>query len=68
MTYTGVLTVPGVESPPNGTLPLYDDNGVDLTLVRKMLRLPPEERLRYVQELVEEILTIWELNGTRPIR
>ncbi len=48
--------------------PVYDKNGVDRTLIRKMLRLPPEERLRYVQELVEDILQIWRLNGTRPLR
>jgi hypothetical protein len=50
------------------TEPVYDDKGVDLTLVRKMLRLSPEERLRYMQEVVEDILETWQLNGTRPLR
>jgi len=48
--------------------PVYDENGVDLTLVRKMLRLTPEERLRYMQEFVEDILETWQHNGTRPLR
>ena len=68
MTYTDVLIVPAAELTPTSAEPIYDDNGVDLTLVRKMLRLSPEERLRYVEELVEEILEVWELNGTRPVR
>jgi hypothetical protein len=68
MTYTGLPIVPEPELTPTSTDPIYDENGVDLTLVRKMLRLSPEERLRYVEEIVEEILDIWELNGTRPVR
>jgi hypothetical protein len=57
-----------VEPTPRGSERDFDDNGVDLTLVRKMLRRSPEERLRCVQEMVEEILEIWKLNGTRPVR
>lgn len=68
MTYTDLPIVPEPELTPSSIDPVYDENGVDLTLIRKMLRLSPEERLRYVEELVEEILDIWELNGTRPVR
>jgi len=46
----------------------HDANGVDRTLIRKMLLLTPEERLNYVEGYIEELVEIWELNGTRPIR
>ena len=47
---------------------VYDDNGVDRTQIRAMLRLTPEERLLVVQEFVESVLEIRELNEKRPIR
>jgi hypothetical protein len=47
---------------------LFDDNGVDLAQVRRMLALAPEERLRQMQEFVESILEIRELNEERPLR
>jgi hypothetical protein len=59
--------MPG-DAPTTPSEPVYDDQGVDLTLVRRMLRLTPEERLRYMQEVVEDIMETWELNGTRPLR
>jgi hypothetical protein len=46
----------------------HDANGVDRTLIRKMLRLTPEERLNYIEGYVEELTEVWELNGTRPVR
>jgi hypothetical protein len=45
-----------------------DDNGVDRTQIRAMLRLTPEERLLRVQEFVESLLAIRELNEERPVR
>ncbi len=40
----------------------YSDDGVDLTLIRWMLSLAPAQRLRYLQNHVNEILRIRELN------
>lgn len=48
--------------------PIYDERGVDRTLIREMLVLEPEERLRHMEAIVEDVLAIWELNGTRPVR
>ena len=45
-----------------------DENGVDRAQIRAMLRLTPEERLRYVEEFVESALEIRELNAPRPVR
>jgi hypothetical protein len=41
----------------------YSDDGVDLTLIRWMLSLTPEERLRFVNKRINEIIAIRELNG-----
>ena len=38
-----------VECPSKDELPTYSDDGVDLTLIRWMLSLPPIERLRTAQ-------------------
>lgn len=48
--------------------PDIDENGVDRAQIRAMLRLTPEERLRYVEEFVESALEIRELNAPRPVR
>ncbi len=48
--------------------PDIDANGVDRAQIRAMLRLTPEERLRYVEEFVEAALEIRELNAARPLR
>ena len=58
------------DSGPRGraTEPVFDQNGVDRTLIRRMLKLTPVQRLVYVQDLVEEMMEIWQLNGTRPLR
>ena len=57
-------------APPDDTpaAPDIDENGVDREQIRAMLRLTPEERLRYVEEFVESALEIRELNATRPVR
>ncbi len=48
--------------------PDIDADGVDRAQIRAMLALPPEERLRRVEEFVESALEIRELNETRPLR
>ena len=48
--------------------PDIDENGVDRAQIRAMLRLTPEERLRFVEEFVESALEIRELNAPRPLR
>ena len=48
--------------------PDIDQNGVDRAQIRAMLRLTPEERLRFVEEFVESALEIRELNAARPVR
>jgi hypothetical protein len=48
--------------------PDIDENGVDRAQIRAMLRLTPEERLRFVEEFVESALVIRELNAPRPVR
>jgi hypothetical protein len=57
-------------TPPDGTPapPDIDENGVDREQIRAMLRLTPEERLRFVEEFVESALEIRELNAARPVR
>jgi hypothetical protein len=44
-------------------LPDYSEDGVDLSLIRWMLSLTPAERLRFLEERVNEILAIRELNA-----
>lgn len=48
--------------------PDIDASGVDRAQIRAMLALSPEERLRRVQEFVEEALEIRDLNGAGPVR
>lgn len=48
--------------------PDIDANGVDRAQIRAMLALSPEERLRRVQEFVEDALEIRDLNGKGPVR
>ena len=57
-------------APPDDTpaAPDIDENGVDRAQIRAMLRLTPEERLRYVEEFVESALEIREFNAPRPVR
>jgi hypothetical protein len=50
------------DSPP---LPDYSSDGVDLSLIRWMLSLTPAERLRFLDERIDEILAIREWNARR---
>jgi hypothetical protein len=41
----------------------YSPDGVDLTLIRWMLSLTPAERLEFVEQRANEIISIRELNA-----
>lgn len=41
----------------------YNEEGVDLTLVRWMLSLTPEERLQFLNRRINDVLKLRELNG-----
>jgi hypothetical protein len=43
----------------------YSPAGVDLTLIRWMLSLTPAERLEFLEQHVNEIISIRELNAGR---
>lgn len=47
----------------DGKLDDYDGEGIDLTLIRWMLSLTPEERLRFLDKRINEIRAIQDLNG-----
>ncbi len=57
-----------VYHPDGGPGDVYDDNGVDLTQVRAMLDLTPEQRLRLVEGFAEDTLRVWARSGVRPVR
>jgi hypothetical protein len=54
---------PDLKADDAAPLPDYSEDGVDLTLIRWMLSLTPAERLRFLEERVNEIMTIRELNA-----
>jgi hypothetical protein len=41
----------------------YSPDGVDLTLIRWMLSLTPAERLKYLEQRVNDIISIRDLNA-----
>jgi hypothetical protein len=43
--------------------PCYSEDGVDLTLIRWMLSLTPAERLEFLEDRINDILTIREWNA-----
>ncbi len=43
----------------------YSADGVDLTLIRWMLSLTPAERLEFLEQHVNDIISIRELNAAR---
>ncbi len=51
------------EAETGGKLTDYDGDSVDLTLIRWMLSLTPEERLRFLDKRINEIRAIQDLNG-----
>jgi len=50
---------PATEAPQ----PEYSEDGIDLSLIRWMLSLTPRERLEFLEDRINDILTIRELNG-----
>lgn len=42
-----------MKADPEATLPIYDENGVDLTLIRWMLSLTPAERIATLQDHID---------------
>lgn len=46
------------DTPTADDLPTHSDDGVDLTLIRWMLSLTPEERLEYLEDHAQ---AMWEL-------
>jgi hypothetical protein len=49
-------------------MPEIDENGVDRSQIRALLRLTPVERLRRAEQFLEETMQVWEQNGIRPLR
>lgn len=43
--------------------PAFDDEGVDRSQIREMLKLSPSERLQRLEDLVDSILRVREANG-----
>ncbi len=56
-----MLVVMAPEDP--DSLTDYSPDGVDLTLIRWMLSLTPAERLEYLEQRVNDIISIRELNA-----
>ena len=54
------MAAPAISEPPALD---YDENGVDLSLIRDMLARTLAERLQLLQESVNSILRILELNA-----
>ena len=47
------------------TEPDYNEDGVDLSLIRLMLALTPAERLQVLEQHLNDVLTLRELNAHR---
>jgi hypothetical protein len=48
---------------PSSAQPIYNEDGVDLTLIRWMLSLSVAQRVEYVQGVVESLEEIRRLNA-----
>ncbi|HWQ53097.1 MAG TPA: hypothetical protein VN442_05395 [Bryobacteraceae bacterium] len=55
--------VTGQDAHDRAPAPEYSEDGVDLSLVRWMLSLTPLERLRFLEERINDILEIRERNA-----
>lgn len=63
-----MINKPSLDPPPDDATPeqpMHSEDGVDLTLVRRMLSLTPAERLQVLQQSVESILSLRELRSPR---
>jgi hypothetical protein len=54
----------GRPRPPREKHPTHSEDGVDLTLIRWMLRLTPAERLQVLQRNIRSIIKLREKIGT----
>ena len=53
----------GMEQGQPAPAPEYSEDGVDVSLIRWMLSLTPRERIEFLQERINDILSVRELNG-----
>ena len=56
------MTDPNV-NPESAPLPDYNDDGIDLTVIRWMLSLTPAERLKFLEERIADVAAIRALNA-----
>ena len=54
------IVIPGSDAPDDIRESLVSVDGTDLTLIRWMLRMTPEQRMTYLQAVVDEIAEISE--------
>jgi len=59
----GYAEIAGMEQGQPAPAPEYSEDGVDLSLIRWMLSLEPRERLAFLEERINDILTVRALNG-----
>jgi len=59
----GTLKSRGMEQDQPAPAPEYSEDGVDLSLIRWMLSLSPRQRLAFLEERINDILSVRELNG-----
>jgi len=59
----GMLKSRGMEQDQPAPAPEYSEDGVDLSLIRWMLSLSPRQRLAFLEERINDILSVRELNG-----
>ena len=60
---SAMLKSRGMEQGQPAPAPDYSEDGVDLSLIRWMLSLSPRERLAFLEERIDDILSVRELNG-----
>jgi hypothetical protein len=59
-----LLTVTEPQSQPfDASEHAYDENGVDLTLIRWMLSLTPLQRIEHIQQAADSLQELRSLNG-----
>jgi hypothetical protein len=61
--YADLMPVPDSSFDERAPLPDYSEDGVDLTVIRWMLSLTPQERLQFLEERISDILAIRALNA-----
>jgi hypothetical protein len=60
---SAILKSQAMEQSQPAPAPEYSEDGVDLSLIRWMLSLTPRERLAFLEERINDILSVRELNG-----